>query len=77
MCIFLFWSANVIFSTLTKNILKKFNSKKVKNLKKFDCLVLFCPKIVYNFLSINDFFAQITFFMIIMKRSTSTRGFKN
>ena len=59
MCIFLFWSANVIFSTLMKNMKKIKIKKKVENII-FSNFV-FCPKIAYQFFSINDFFAQITF----------------
>ena len=62
MCIFLFCSADIIFSTLTKNTRKKFKLKKRLEIKNFLAApVLFLTKIVYNLFFINHFFAQITF----------------
>ena len=62
MCIFLFWSTDVIFSTLMKNMeILKFK-KKLKIKKILAAPVSFFAQILLIvFFSINDFFAQITF----------------
>ena len=77
MCIILFWSDDVIFSTLTKNTLKNFNFKnKMKILKNSSC-----PNFIFVQKLFIAFFYKIILcknyiFMFIMKRSISTRGSK-
>ena len=49
MCIFLFWSTDVIFSNLMKNREKLKFKKKLKIQKILDAQVFFFPKNAYNF----------------------------
>ena len=60
MYIFLFWLADIIFSTLIKRKIKienKFNDNFICNCLTF----VFDQKLFVIFFSINNFFAQITF----------------
>ena len=63
MCIFLFLSAVVIFSTLIKKYVKKIKFKKKLKITNFQAtqVSFFAQKLLIIIFFINDFFAQITF----------------
>ena len=63
MCIFLFWSIDIVFKNLTKNIWKKIKIEKKVKIKKFPSCpnFIFDQKLFITLFSINDFFAQIAF----------------
>ena len=78
MYIFLFLSADTLFSTLTKNTQKKLKLKKGQKFKKSNTCpnFVFDQKLFINFYSINDFFYTNYILMFIRKRSICTRGLK-
>ena len=62
MCIFLFLSADFIFSTLTTNTIEKLKfGKKINNNFFCNCPTFDFDKKNYNLFPINDICAQITF----------------
>ena len=77
MCIFLFWSDDAIFSNLMKNTWKILNSKKVEREKFLATLILFFAQKLLIIVFYKWFLCTNYIFMFIMKRSISTRGFKN
>ena len=67
-----------MFRNLKKKTEKNLNEKEVKNKFFSRCATsVFDQKIVYHLFSMNDFFCTNYILIFIMRRSISTRSFKN